>query len=78
MLCTHPMFGPDSGAGSWAGLNLMFECVRVAQDPERLQRAANFLAVRTWPGCFMSCVSDTHRRGLGGSSPPCSLTAVAH
>ena len=46
MLCTHPMFGPDSGAGSWAGLNLMFERVRIAEDPERLQRVANFLAVR--------------------------------
>ena len=23
LLCTHPMFGPDSGRGSWTGLNLM-------------------------------------------------------
>ncbi len=40
------MFGPDSGAGSWAGLNLMFERVRIAPEPERMQRAAHFLAVR--------------------------------
>ena len=46
VLCTHPMFGPDSGAGSWAGLNLMFERVRIAPEPERMQRAAHFLAVR--------------------------------
>jgi hypothetical protein len=27
ILCTHPMFGPDSGRGSWQGLNFMFEKV---------------------------------------------------
>ncbi len=28
VVCTHPMFGPDSGRGSWAGLNFMYEKVR--------------------------------------------------
>ncbi len=50
VLCTHPMFGPDSGAGSWAGLNLMFERVRISPEPERMQRAANFLAARAREG----------------------------
>ena len=59
MLCTHPMFGPDSGAGSWAGLNLMYERVRIAEDPERQQRAAHFLAVRAGPGQRTSHVPDT-------------------
>ncbi|GFH29911.1 arogenate/prephenate dehydrogenase, partial [Haematococcus lacustris] len=40
ILCTHPMFGPDSGAGSWAGLNFMFERVRILADvdPRRARR----------------------------------------
>ena len=56
VLCTHPMFGPDSGAGSWAGLNLMYERVRIAEDAERLQRVANFLAVRLGPGRWVGCL----------------------
>ena len=45
ILCTHPMFGPDSGKASWQGLNLMFERVRIGGQPERRQRADNFLQV---------------------------------
>ena len=29
ILCTHPMFGPESGKNSWHGLPLVFEQVRV-------------------------------------------------
>mmetsp|Transcript_39940 Transcript_39940/g.93755 ORF Transcript_39940/g.93755 Transcript_39940/m.93755 type:complete len:406 (-) Transcript_39940:702-1919(-) len=29
ILCTHPMFGPDSGKNSWRGLNFVYERVRV-------------------------------------------------
>lgn len=29
LLCTHPMFGPESGAGSWVGLPLVYERARV-------------------------------------------------
>ncbi|RLN10088.1 hypothetical protein BBJ28_00020159, partial [Nothophytophthora sp. Chile5] len=29
ILCTHPMFGPESGKYSWRGLPMMFEKVRV-------------------------------------------------
>ncbi len=32
ILCTHPMFGPDSGARSWEGLNFMYEKVRIRKD----------------------------------------------
>jgi hypothetical protein len=37
ILCTHPMFGPDSGRGSWQGLNFMYEKVRILEelDPRR-------------------------------------------
>jgi hypothetical protein len=46
ILCTHPMFGPDSGRGSWAGLNLMYEVVRCGDDPRRKARVESFLKVR--------------------------------
>jgi prephenate dehydrogenase len=29
ILCTHPMFGPDSGKYSWQGLNFVFERTRI-------------------------------------------------
>lgn len=29
ILCTHPMFGPDSGKDSWSGLNFVYEKTRV-------------------------------------------------
>ncbi|XP_031374995.1 arogenate dehydrogenase 1, chloroplastic-like isoform X2 [Punica granatum] len=29
ILCTHPMFGPESGKDGWEGLNFMYERVRV-------------------------------------------------
>ena len=48
ILCTHPMFGPDSGKGSWKGLNFMYEVVRVGHDTQRLARVENFLKV--WGG----------------------------
>jgi len=57
VLCTHPMFGPDSGRGSWSGLNLMYERVRVlsaAEDgPRREARAAAFLRFFAEEGCRM-------------------------
>ena len=44
-MCTHPMFGPDSGKGSWQGLNFMYECVRIGTSNERQQRLKNLLQV---------------------------------
>lgn len=47
ILCTHPMFGPDSGKGSWGGLNFQFEKVRIGTGAERESRAERFLQVRS-------------------------------
>ena len=47
ILCTHPMFGPDSGKGSWRDLNLMYEVVRVGSGSTRQQRLDCFL--KAWP-----------------------------
>ncbi|CAD7698365.1 unnamed protein product [Ostreobium quekettii] len=53
LLCTHPMFGPDSGQGSWKGLNFMYECVRVGDSPERQHRVQRFLQFFKLEGCNM-------------------------
>ena len=47
ILCTHPMFGPDSGRGSWSGLNFMYEVVRCGDDPRRQARVESFVKVKT-------------------------------
>lgn len=51
ILCTHPMFGPDSGKGSWTGLNFMYDPVRVGSDPGRQQRLDLFLNFFRQQGC---------------------------
>ena len=61
ILCTHPMFGPDSGKGSWQGLNFMYEVVRVGHDAQRAQRVENFLKVRR---CVRVCVVCGEGEGL--------------
>ncbi|KAI8464533.1 MAG: hypothetical protein J3K34DRAFT_440097 [Monoraphidium minutum] len=53
VVCTHPMFGPDSGKGSWKGLNFMYEVVRVGRDAGRLARVENFLRFFRSEGCRM-------------------------
>jgi arogenate dehydrogenase (NADP+) len=53
ILCTHPMFGPTSGAGSWSGLNFMYEKVRIRDEPGRQQRVDKFLDFFSSEGCKM-------------------------
>jgi len=43
ILCTHPMFGPDSGSGSWNNLNFMYEKVRIGAGANRRKRVDAFL-----------------------------------
>ena len=49
VLCTHPMFGPESGRGSWGELPFVFEKV-FDTNPERTER---FLSVFETEGCTM-------------------------
>ncbi|CAN0550684.1 unnamed protein product, partial [Ectocarpus sp. 8 AP-2014] len=44
ILCTHPMFGPESGANGWAGLPFLFDRVRTKDHA----RTADFLSI--WEG----------------------------
>jgi arogenate dehydrogenase (NADP+), plant len=68
ILCTHPMFGPDSGAGSWAGLPLVYEKVRIGPGAARAARVSTFLSFFEREGCRleeMSCAE--HDRVAAGS-----------
>jgi len=66
IICTHPMFGPESARDGWAGLPFMFDRVRVRDDncPARRARAEAFLGVFEREGCRMvemSCAEhDAH------------------
>lgn len=51
ILCTHPMFGPDSGKGAWTGLNFQYEKVRLGAGKERSKRMDAFLEVRAVLPC---------------------------
>ncbi|CAM0903073.1 unnamed protein product [Alopecurus aequalis] len=49
IICTHPMFGPESGSDSWAGLPFVYDKVRVAD----CARAEAFLDIFAREGCRM-------------------------
>lgn len=53
ILCTHPMFGPDSGKGSWKNLNLMYEKVRIGEEDDRIHKCNSFLEFFANEGCNM-------------------------
>ncbi|XP_062234147.1 arogenate dehydrogenase 2, chloroplastic-like [Phragmites australis] len=64
IICTHPMFGPESARDGWAGLPFVFDRVRVGDCPARRARAEAFLDVFAREGCRMvemSCAEhDAH------------------
>ena len=64
ILCTHPMFGPDSGKGSWENLPMMFEKVRIGSKTEsNEERCVNFLRIFEHEGCRMIPMScEEHDR----------------
>ncbi|KAL4423565.1 hypothetical protein ABPG77_004605 [Micractinium sp. CCAP 211/92] len=68
ILCTHPMFGPDSGKGTWTGLNMQYERVRIAPEPERQRRADAFLQFFEREGCNMVEMSCEEHDQLAAST----------
>lgn len=52
ILCTHPMFGPESGRDSWQGLPFVYDRVRI--DPMREQQCKLFLDIWVNEGCKMT------------------------
>ncbi|KAK6914464.1 Prephenate dehydrogenase, nucleotide-binding domain [Dillenia turbinata] len=68
ILCTHPMFGPESGKNGWNGLPFVYEKVRIGNDETRASRLERFLEVFEREGCRMvemSCAE--HDRFAAGS-----------
>ncbi|VFQ83423.1 unnamed protein product [Cuscuta campestris] len=67
VLCTYPMFGPESGKGSWRGLPFVFDKVRIGEEESRSLRAERFLDIFAREGCRMvemSCAEhDRHAAG---------------
>eukprot|EP01018_Ginkgo_biloba_P006759 Gb_28492 [translate_table: standard] len=63
VLCTHPMFGPESGKAGWGGLPFVYEKVRIGKG-SRAQRCNQFLNIFAKEGCRMvemSCAEhDRH------------------
>ncbi|XVF88284.1 hypothetical protein PTKIN_Ptkin19aG0037600 [Pterospermum kingtungense] len=53
ILCTHPMFGPESGKNGWNGLPFVFDKVRVGIDERRVARCNRFLDAFAREGCRM-------------------------
>jgi arogenate dehydrogenase (NADP+) len=53
ILCLHPMFGPDSGKGSWKDLPLVYDKVRVGEEKSRRERVERLLSVFEDEGCRM-------------------------
>eukprot|EP00775_Hariotina_reticulata_P002745 gene2745-3039_t len=53
ILCSHPMFGPVSGAGSWQGLTFMYDAVRVTDSAYCRHRLGSFLQFWRGEGCRM-------------------------
>jgi len=53
LLCTHPMFGPESGKHSWDALPLVFETVQLSETADSRWRCATFLGFFEEAGCTM-------------------------
>ncbi|CAM6082951.1 unnamed protein product [Calypogeia fissa] len=66
ILCTHPMFGPESGRGTWQGLPFVFEKVRIRES--RTDKCNRFLNLFASEGCRMVEMScKEHDRHAAGS-----------
>lgn len=52
ILCTHPMFGPESGKYSWRGLPMMFEKVRILSGDHK-EVVNQFLRIFEMEQCRM-------------------------
>ncbi|KAA3476858.1 arogenate dehydrogenase 1, chloroplastic [Gossypium australe] len=67
ILCTHPMFGPESGKNGWNELPFVFDKVRIGNDERRVARCNSFLDIFAREGCQMvemTCAEhDWHAAG---------------
>lgn len=67
VLCTHPMFGPQSGKDSWNSLPFVYDKVRVGRG-DREKRCDKFLNIFSSEGCRMVEMScEEHDRHAASS-----------
>ncbi|KAI4385631.1 hypothetical protein MLD38_003631 [Melastoma candidum] len=64
ILCTHPMFGPESGKYGWKDLNFMYERVRIRGK----ETCSSFLQIFEMEGCRMLEMSCTNHDSLAAKS----------
>ncbi|XP_020097770.1 arogenate dehydrogenase 2, chloroplastic-like [Ananas comosus] len=68
VVCTHPMFGPESGKHGWKGLPFVYDKVRVSQNGPQAEKCAQFLNIFEQEGCRMVEMScEEHDRHAAGS-----------
>ncbi|XP_022845385.1 arogenate dehydrogenase 1, chloroplastic-like [Olea europaea var. sylvestris] len=64
VLCTHPMFGPDSGKDGWKDLTFMFDRVRIRNEVT----CSSFLQIFESEGCRMMEMSCEDHDKLAAKS----------
>ncbi|XP_024984322.1 arogenate dehydrogenase 1, chloroplastic-like isoform X1 [Cynara cardunculus var. scolymus] len=64
LVCTHPMFGPESGRDGWRDLTFMYERVRVRDD----DLCSSFLTIFECEGCKMLEMSCEEHDRLAAES----------
>ncbi|KAL5997895.1 hypothetical protein ACLOJK_008828 [Asimina triloba] len=45
IVCTHPMFGPDSGKHGWGGLPFVYDKVRITENSIQARKCEQFLGI---------------------------------
>ncbi|XP_060194342.1 arogenate dehydrogenase 2, chloroplastic-like [Lycium barbarum] len=53
ILCTHPMFGPESGKQTWKDLPFVYDKIRIGEGESRVSRVDRFLDIFEKEGCRM-------------------------
>ncbi|KAI3941312.1 hypothetical protein MKW92_037945 [Papaver armeniacum] len=53
VLCTHPVFAPESGKHNWKGLPFVYDKVRIGDEESRISCCENFLNIFAQEGCRM-------------------------
>ncbi|KAJ8640468.1 hypothetical protein MRB53_017162 [Persea americana] len=68
ILCTHPMFGPESGKYGWKGLTFVYEKVRIGEEAARTDRCDRFLGIFEQEGCELKEMSCEEHDELAAES----------
>lgn len=67
IVCTHPMFGPESGKDGWGKLPFVYDRVRIA-NANQARKCEQFLSIFETEGCRMvEMSSEEHDRHAAGT-----------